>query len=413
MSDPLPPSEDLHSALERVVAPDPPDPEGVAGAVANFAAAVAGPEEEAPVRDYRPREAAIVLAVSAALLLAFDSESLMTWVQRMDLGPVQSGCRAVFRPVNAMMDRAGLTQPRRWIVRSGDSLGQLLGTGEDPLLAEGWDTGLSSDPAVMAELRRPLVAEPPIAEPEDGEPLPDELAPELEDPPGSDLPAEPGPLAAAPVANEKMTVLLMGDSMIAGSLGASLSRAINKDPRMRVVQAYQTATGLARPDVFDWMKVLPSLLEREHPTLIICSLGANDPTRIHVGDLDLEFGEIGWRAAYSARVGGMMRAMSQSGARVLWLGLPPMRAGRFSRHAQYLNKIFARTAKSVPGIEFLELRMLVSDSAGEYATFVPGPDGRLVRYRLDDGIHYSPAGARAITHWIIEWIDERYGKLER
>jgi hypothetical protein len=199
--------------------------------------------------------------------------------------------------------------------------------------------------------------------------------------------------------------------MIAGSLGASLSRALARDSRLRVVHAFQTATGLSRPDIYDWMKVLPPLLERERPRLIVCSLGANDGTRILDGDRAVDFGEPGWREAYSARVIAMMRTLSSSGTRVLWLGLPPMRSARYSSHAHYLNGIFARAAKKVPGVEFLELRMLVADSAGEYATFVRTADGRLVRFRLDDGVHYSPAGARAITRWVVDWIYERYRKL--
>lgn len=363
--------------------------DGVADAIASYAEAVHGPEEAPPVRDYRQRDVAVILGVCAALLVAFDSEGLMTWVQRMELGPVQRGWRAVLAPVNAAMDQIGLTAPRRWLVSVGEASSTALGAGEDPVLAGGWD--LRVEPAALPA---PPLSDEPEADFE--VPLPDRLDFDLEEQ------MEPLPPDA------KFTVLLMGDSMIAGSLGAALSRALMNDSRMRVVRAFQTATGLSRPDVYDWMKVLPPLLEREKPRLIICSLGANDPTTISAGDQALEYGERGWRRAYAGRVLEMMRALTGSGARVLWLGLPPMRPGRFSNHTQYLNSIFAQTAKKVRGVEFLELRMLVSDAQGEYATFVPGPDGKLVRYRLDDGIHYSPAGARAISRWVIDWIEERY-----
>ena len=33
--------------------------------------------------------------------------------------------------------------------------------------------------------------------------------------------------------------------------------------------------------------------------------------------------------------------------------------------------------------------------------------GRLVRLRMDDGVHYSPAGARAISRWVVDWLRER------
>ena len=393
MSLPPPPAEDLQSALARVVAPSEAAPEGVAGAVASYAAAVAGPDDAPPVRDYRPREVAVVFGVCAALLLAFDSEGLMTWAQRMDLGPVQDAWRAGLGPVHSAMDRVGFTAPRRWLAGSAESVSRQLGGGEDPLLAQGWDPPASAEP----DAAPPLVeAEPLEAEPREAEPA--RLEPVVENQP------------AAPIA-----VLLMGDSMIAGSLGAALTRALARDKRLRVVPAFQTATGLARPDVYDWMKVVPTLIDRERPGLVVCSLGANDPTRLGLGEGEqpLDFGEPGWRTAYAARVVELMRALTAKGARVLWLGLPPMRSGRFSSHAQYLNAIYLQAAKKVRGVEFLELRMLVSDPSGEYATFVRGADGRLVRFRLDDGVHYSPAGARAITRWVVDWVYERYRTLPR
>lgn len=386
MTDPRPPAEDLSTALARIVAPDPSAPEGVATAVAMYAAAVAGPDDA--VRAYRPRQVAVLLGVWAAVLLTFDSEGLMTWVQRMELGPVQTGWRAALGPLNTVLIQSGLTSPRRWLVGAGDRLGRALGAGEDPLLAEGWSTQESADV--------PIVSDEPI----EAAPVP--LVP-------IEPSAQLAPLTRAGPA--PVGVLLVGDSMIAGSLGASISRGLGRDHRLRVVQAFQTATGLSRPDVYDWMKVLPALIEREHPRLIVCSLGANDSTAIRDSDRQLEFGEAGWRAAYSARVVEMMRRSTSGGAQVLWLGLPPMRSGKFSAHAQYLNAIFAQSARKVPGVEFLELRMLVSDDAGEYATFVRGPNGALVRFRLDDGVHYSPAGARAIARWVVDWIYERYRKL--
>ncbi len=361
MPTPLPPADSLNSALEQ-------------------AAAVIEPLE-GPARLYRPWEVARVLAVAAAVLLALDSDGLLTWTQRMELGPAQAGLQAVLSPINARLDAFGLTRPRRWLTGQADRLGHTLSVGEDPLIAGGW-TAPGDEP--VPEL--PVVREEPVE--------------------------DEGPPIEIAVTPYGFTVLLLGDSMIAGSLGASISQGLARDSRLRVVHAFQTATGLSRPDIYDWMKVVPPLLERERPRLIVCSLGANDVTRIREGDRELDFGEPGWRTAYSARVVELMRRLTSGGARVLWLSLPPMRAERFSNHAQALNTIFAQAAKKVPNVDFLELRMLVSEG-GEYATFVRGPDGRRVRYRLDDGVHYAPSGARAVTRWVVDWIYERYRKLAR
>ena len=57
--------------------------------------------------------------------------------------------------------------------------------------------------------------------------------------------------------------------------------------------------------------------------------------------------------------------------------------------------------------EVLELDVLVTGADGEYATFVQGVDGKLARYRLDDGVHLAPAGARVVASWIADWVRER------
>jgi len=365
------PSEpDLQTAVRRVIGPTP--------------AGLPAP------RMYRLREVSVVLVAFAVSIVALESEGLLAWAQRMEVGPVQSGWLAVLGPTHAAMDRLKLTWPGQRLAAVGDRIRGEVGAAEDPLLAQGWAL-----PEELPELPTPL-PEPAQSTPEPG---PEEG------------PAEPEPAPARELRPEQVSVLLLGDSMIAGSLGSAISRSLARDKRLRVVEAFQTATGLSRPEVFDWLKVIPLLLARERPQLIICSFGANDATNIRDGDTQLDFAEPGWRSAYAARVTALMRIFTASGARVLWLGLPQMREARFSEHAAYLNGIFAQSARKVPGVDFLELRMLVSGPGGEYATYVMGPQRRLVRYRMDDGVHYSPAGAKAITRWVVDWIYERFRKL--
>jgi hypothetical protein len=374
------PPDDLESALTRAADARAPSSEGVAGAIAAYAdAAPAAPAG----RLYRVHEVIRLMVVFAASLLIFDSEGLLTWAQRMDVGPAQSFWLATLGAMHGGMEQLKLTSPRRWINAAGDRLGQALGSVEDPL-AEGWtsiEPSPEPEPVVEAVREQPGVPEAALA------------VPAVADP------------------HRGTAVLLIGDSLIAGSLGGTLSRALSRDARLHVIEAFQTATGLSRPEIYDWMKVVPPLIEREKPQLVVVSFGANDATNIREGDRLIEFGDFSWRRSYSEHVLAMMRALSGTDARVLWLGLPPMRDTRLHERTQYLNGIFAQCASKVPRVEFLPLGMLVSSGSGEYATFLNGPDGRLVRYRLDDGVHYSPAGARAISRWVVDWIYERMRKL--
>ena len=372
----------------------------IGAALAQLAEAGA-PVRAKPPREYRVRDVAVLLTVWAALLLAFDSRAVLTWVERLDVGPAQDAWLSVVAPLHARLDSVGLTSPREALVAQGERLAAVLGVAEDPLLQGGWANG-SGEPAptpALPQLDLPLEDEPAGPAPS--------LAPPAPEP-------EADPLASPDeVAPRGIAVLLVGDSLIAGSLGAHVTRALSRDARLKVVPAFQTATGLSRPDVFDWMKVLPPLLEREHPALVVCSFGANDATNIRTEHGTLVFAEAGWRQAYQGRVLAMMRQLTAGGARVLWLGLPPMRDANFSEKAQYLNRIFAQSARRVRGVEYLELSRLIADKQGEYVTFRRGPGGALVRYRLDDGVHYAPAGAAAIARWVVDWTYERSRALLR
>jgi hypothetical protein len=360
------------------------------------------PEERSPAADavrlYSFPEVTVLLGAVAIALLALESEGLLAWASRWEVGPTQSAGVWLLSGLKTAAEPIGLTRPRRALIVAGERLARALGTGEDPLLASGWR---QQDSVERGERGAWNPSEPEENDPAVGPPGLQRASEPIQEPPA----APPGDKAALSHA----TLLLVGDSMIAGSLSSALAAGLSTDPSNRVVRAVQTATGLSRPDVFDWMSVVPPLLEREKPQLIICSLGANDATNLRSGGRLVEFGRAGWRNAYAERVAAMMQMLSSGGARVLWLGLPPMREAAFSDRARFLNRIFAYTARQFPQVDYFDLGMLVSGSTGEYATFVRNRDGRFIRMRMDDGVHYSPSGAKVVARWVMDWVRERRG----
>lgn len=390
--------DSIHEAIERYTWMAPPDP------------AAEEVIASSPVRLYCLGEVRVILGVFAAASLMLESEGLLSWARRMEVGPTQSGWLAALEPIHAALEPWGVTRPRQMLVSTGDRLARALGAGEDPLLAGGWQKSESAPESEDASAVATQDTEDEVASrqrttdtfktADAAETAADASADEVAEGAGSGKP-EPDMVP---------TVLLMGDSMIAGSLGGTIAASLTGHPKSRVVRAFQTATGLSRSDLFDWMKVVPPLLEREKPQYVVCSIGANDATNIRDGERLLFFGRTGWRKAYGERVVAMMRLLAGKNSKVLWLGLPPMRESSFSERARYLNRIFAQAAKEVPRVEYLDLDMLVSGPNGDYATFIRS-DGRFVRARMDDGIHYSPPGAKAIARWVVDWIYERRGQL--
>lgn len=361
------------------------EPDGIAAALESYAAAAPPPE----ARRFSVRDTAVVLGVACVVALALDSEGLLAWARRLEVGRVQASIVRAVAPVHAALSKLHVDAPRRWAAGVREELAQRTGGEGDPLLAEGW---VAVDPLSPSEVEaRPT----PVPAPE---PAPVEVVPEA---------VPPEEVQPEVVATPQGGVLLLGDSMIAGSLGSTLERTLEKSSGLPVTRAAQLGTGLARPDVYDWMKVVPALLQRDRPRFVVVSLGANDATNLREGEEQLDYGSPRWRQVYAARVEAMMRALTSDDTRVLWLTLPPMRDRRLSARAAFLNSVFAQCARKVKRVEFLEVDVLVGDRQRQFATFVQGPDGKLLRYRLDDGVHLAPAGARAVAVWVRDWVRER------
>ena len=338
-------------------------------------------------RPFGVKEAALALAVSCGVAVALDSEGLLAWARRLDVGRTQTLLLRGLAPLNAALASARFDVPRRWASGGREALSRRVGGQGDPLLAEGW-VAVAPPAPLPTSLPQPVPPEVAVLPPENVTPVEAQPEPEVIAGPGGG-------------------VLLLGDSMIAGSLGATLESTLARSSGLHVARAAQLGTGLARPDVYDWMRVVPALMQRERPRFVVVSLGANDATNLLEGNEQVDYGEPRWRQVYAARVEAMMRALTGAETRVLWLTLPPMRDRRLSARGAYLNSVFAQCARKVPRVEFLEVDLLVGGRDRQFATFVQSPEGRLLRYRLDDGVHLAPAGARAVAVWVRDWVRER------
>jgi len=128
----------------------------------------------------------------------------------------------------------------------------------------------------------------------------------------------PGP-KASPAAGP---VLEVGDSL-GIDLGWGLSDEL-PGSRHRLVVAAVGDTGLAEPSYYDWPAQLIVDLRLYHPATVVVFLGANDVESFYSNNRFLPFGSPGWAAYYGGRVAKMMDEAVGAGAKVLWVGMPPM-----------------------------------------------------------------------------------------
>ena len=138
-------------------------------------------------------------------------------------------------------------------------------------------------------------------------------------------------------------VLLVGDSLMRVGVGPVLKAVLKDKLDADVVEQAKSATGLARPDVYDWPRELAPVLEGQHFTVAVVYLGTNDCQALHGRDAaePIAYGTPAWDSAYRQRLRDFAAELCAAVDKVLWLALPPMRSPRFNAKITAMNTLVA------------------------------------------------------------------------
>ena len=185
-----------------------------------------------------------------------------------------------------------------------------------------------------------------------------------------------------------------------GIIGMALEEQLRRWPHIDVVKEAKSSTGLARPDFFDWVKQARKLGKKLEPDVVICNLGPNDGQSLREKKEWHYWGTDSWREHYQRRVSEVMKAFPD--AHFVWLG-PPSMGSENAHLRQALLSLFIRSVvRSRSNSTYVDLFALTSDPQGNYVDTVEGPDGRPVRGRAGDGIHFKWPAARLFARKAIE-----------
>jgi peptidoglycan/LPS O-acetylase OafA/YrhL len=88
------------------------------------------------------------------------------------------------------------------------------------------------------------------------------------------------------------------------------------------------------------------------------------------------------------------------GARVVWTLGPPATSNGFwgpiDDRIRVANEIYTDLAACRPGTGLLDWRVMGAPD-GSFTWYLPGPDGAPVQVRMEDGLHFTPAGQAALA----------------
>jgi hypothetical protein len=194
-------------------------------------------------------------------------------------------------------------------------------------------------------------------------------------------------------------VLVVGDSL-ADQLAQGLADAfVAERPEVAIVKKTRGSSGLVRADFYDWPAQLPGLLEAEKPSAIAVLLGTNDRQVLRDDKGVYEIRSDRWRELYVLRIEAFVNELKKKGVPVFLVGLPSMRIPRLSADLQYINEILREQAQRL-GVYYVDIWDGFVGENDEFAMFGPALDGQRRRLRVDDGVHFTRAGARKVAHYV-------------
>jgi uncharacterized protein len=211
-----------------------------------------------------------------------------------------------------------------------------------------------------------------------------------------------------PTRDDPLRVAVIGDSFATG-VGSAIGRTLN--PRLVNVQARGViSTGLTRPDYFNWQPNLREIVDRFRPGVVVVMLGGNDAQTLTVpgGKPVPQSAQEEWRRIYTERVESLAKTAIDAGARVVWIGLPPMRDVNRDHQARRLDDIYRVVAKTSPGIAYVNSLDLFARPGGGYAAYLPdaGGDERLVRE--GDGEHFTSLGYDWVADAVVTALEKHW-----
>jgi hypothetical protein len=171
------------------------------------------------------------------------------------------------------------------------------------------------------------------------------------------------------------------------------------------------ATGLARPEIFNWPGYLAEVVGRDHPDAMVLTIGSNDDQTLTGEGGGESFGTPEWKAEYRRRVGGLMDTVTGDGkATLFWVGLPPMRnTERYETRYRIINEMVESEAALRKGrVVFVDTTRTLSPPEGGYADYLATADGSVVQVRTGDGIHVTRDGGDLVADAVLRSMRETF-----
>ena len=214
------------------------------------------------------------------------------------------------------------------------------------------------------------------------------------------------PRCRSPLTPDDPLRLWIGGDSLAGSLGPALGDQTAKSGVVLPTFDSRPSSGLTSASFFDWPKHAFAEMGRVDPEVVVFIIGANDFSFAQSKPVDANRQPL-WRRYYAALVKQMLDIFGAGGRPVYWIGAPPLREDRKDAGVREVNDVASEVVARTPEASYIDAYKLFSDDNGKYTDTLPGLNGKPIRVRTSDGIHFTPAGARVLADAVFSQLDAR------
>ncbi|MCD9623507.1 SGNH/GDSL hydrolase family protein [Rhabdothermincola salaria] len=216
---------------------------------------------------------------------------------------------------------------------------------------------------------------------------------------------EPDLPAATPAA--PLSMYIGGDS-IARDFGQAMQRVATATGVIAPTLDYRAATGLSRPDFFNWPEHLVRDVVPTNPQLVVLQFGANDSQNFTIDGRPVERLSEEWLTEYRRRVAATMDLLQSPDNQrlVVWVGAPIMGPGSGVKGMDLLNQIYWEESQSRPWVSYFDTYPFLADANMAYVDTAIYADGQSRELRQSDKVHLSAAGGSRLAWGVIDLITE-------
>jgi uncharacterized protein len=349
--------------------------------------------DEAPRRRPMPAgHAVLVILVAFSIGTLLNADSLMRTAESLPLGTTKrSVAVTVMRPVRWVSDHLQITEPRGAL---DTALGKETKKVEDPFSAF---TSTTTVPPVTGRTAKPT----------------DPTKPGDTTARTTVKPRPNTPVTAKrfhPTAKHPLRVYVAGDSL-SFEYGLAMGRLAADDPEIEMLGAvdYHVASGISRPDFFNWPAQLDAQMKARDPDVVVFMVGSNDDQSLAApdGHTYRDYTR-GWKFEYSRRAAAVMDQVAATGRVIVWVGVPIVHDANRSAGYRLMNQLVKTQAEARPDAYFVDSYPLFDDKDGNYQQYLPNASGQLVKMRANDGVHLERAGGDRLARATQRALDRIY-----